>query len=190
MITAQDVFQQCHEHIKTVENRRDVAIGVLITLVLAMLAAEMDNGRPRRISLAFIAVAIGIFVLLGLLRRWKLIHLHTASVFMKCATEKALPSRKEASSAWGQIVKKGDSRLRWRSHDLWYLLLAAAVSAVIAVPLIAETLTRPKPMALWLAYLVAIASWFLIAVGAHSWATRDVDLFPEYAWMFRGLDSS
>lgn len=97
MIGPQDVFQQCHEHLRIAEQRRDVAVGVLVTLVLAVLAVSREgNGLKFEIKLAFIVISVGTFTLLGLYRRWKLIHLHAASVFMKLSQDNALPCVEQA----------------------------------------------------------------------------------------------
>lgn len=91
MISPQDVFQQCHEHLRIAEQRRDIAVGVLVTFVLAVLAVLREGSGPQfGIRLAFTIIAVGTFTLLGLYRRWKLIHLHAASVFMKLSRDDTL----------------------------------------------------------------------------------------------------
>lgn len=192
MIGSQNIFQQCHEHIRICEQRRDVAVGVLVTFGLAVLTVlEKNNGSQFGIKLAFSIIAVGFFFLLGLYRRWKLIHLHAASVFMNLSLNNTLPSKEQAETIWKEIIKKNDSRLQLRSGDLWLQLIAAAVSAVVVVPFIKGAL--PNNIIGWKlysTYLLIIFVWFLVAWRIHIWATKDVHSFPEYAWMFRGLKNS
>jgi len=187
MISSQDIFQQCHENLRLAEQRRDVAVGVLVTFAIALLAVQSKGSGIR---FAFTIIAVGTFILLGLYRKWKLIHLHAASVFMKLSRDDMLPSKEQAKTEWEKIVKRSDLWPRWSSGDLWLLFIAAAVSAVISVPFIGDKLnilTSCKP---WFSYLLTSIAWLLIACISHFCATIGLLSFPEYAWMFRGLESS
>jgi hypothetical protein len=190
-VSSQDIFQQCHEHLRLAEQRRDVAVGLLVTLALAVLAvSNNDNVSQCGIRFAFTIIAVGTFILLSLYRRWKLIHLHAASVFMKLSRDDMLPSKEQARTEWKKIVKKSDSWPRWSSGDLWLLFIAVAVSAVISVPFIEDKLNNLACCKPWFSYLLASVAWLLIACIIHVSATRNLQSFPEYAWMFRGLESS
>lgn len=189
MINPQSVFDQCHEHLRMIEQRRDLAVGVLLTLVLAVLAVlKNDDGQHWELKFAVTVIAIGIFVLLGVLRRWKLIHLHAASVFMRFSGDD-LPTQEEVSAIWDRIVGKSSTKFRWSSIDLWSLLISALVSAVIAVPLLAELLELAG-FEMELGYIFAVAIWILITVVTRRLTETKDHSFPDYAWMFRGLVKS
>ena len=65
------------------ERRRDITVGVLLSFVLAVLAVLRESAeRPFELRLAVTFLGIVVFAMLAQLRRWKLIHLHAASVFM------------------------------------------------------------------------------------------------------------
>jgi hypothetical protein len=209
VVGPQDVFQQCHEHLRIAEQRRDIAVGVLVTLVIAILALLKEDGNlPAAIELAFTAIAVFTFILLGVYRRWKLIHLHAASLFMKFPQDSALPCKHQAEKEWKKIIKASHARSQWeswkpknlwesiwKSGDLWFQLIAATVSAIIAVPFLSTIMKcfleklNVTEVTSYFFNIAALLLWFVVALIAHYGATKNLS-FPDYAWMFRGLKNS
>jgi nitrate reductase NapE component len=214
MIGSESVFRECHQHIRTIEQRRDVAVGLLLTLVLGALTAvaALNDGEAQAGQLrgAIIAIAIAVFALLGSFRRWKLIHLHAASVFMRFPD--VLPTRTEAEAAWDNIVKEDKSahpvqteqgrEPRWirsaalrfiafsRSIDFLLLLISSAVSGIVAVPTLVRLLSQIQPWPKPVSWFLMIVLWAVVSVGTAGIAGGRVRSFPFYAWMFRGLMDS
>ena len=47
MVGPEDVFGQCHEHLRIIEQRRDIAVGVLFTFVIAAFALLVQDNAPQ-----------------------------------------------------------------------------------------------------------------------------------------------